>query len=74
MHRITLIYLFKDSPHPKSLFQNQQTPIVKMDILLRESLFGRILNSVTNNVALPYPQQVVDKSHAMQTTTYSPEH
>lgn len=74
IHKIALIYLFKDAPNPKLPdLKAANTKVSKMDILLRESLFGRILNSVTNNAALPYPQHVVDKSHETQTTTDSPE-
>lgn len=37
-----------------------------MDILLRESLFGRFLNSISNNKALPYPDHLMDKSDRNQ--------
>ncbi|GJN75943.1 MFS transporter [Purpureocillium lilacinum] len=32
-----------------------------MDILLRESLFGRLINHVANDKALPYPEHAPDK-------------
>ncbi|KAJ6442627.1 MFS transporter [Purpureocillium lavendulum] len=38
----------------------------RMDILLRESLFGRIVNHVSSNKALPHPAHDLDKSRETQ--------